>query len=110
MAHGRDRSWDNLISVPHFECAKLYGTWLADSIRASRDVCRDHRPDTRLQPPLSERQKVLAIGARTVNAPLRKFSHGCCRRANGSLLNVPERLGFGGAPGRAARKTPVERA
>ena len=61
MAHGRDRSWDNPISVPHFECAKLYGTWLADSIRASGDVAAIKRPDTRLRPDhCQSAKKVLA--------------------------------------------------
>jgi hypothetical protein len=36
--------------VQHFECGKLLGTKLADSIRASGRACRTDRPDTRLQP------------------------------------------------------------
>ena len=36
--------------MQHFECGKLLGTKLADSIRASGRTCRADRPDTRLQP------------------------------------------------------------
>lgn len=36
--------------MQHFECGKLLGTELADSIRASGRACRADRPDTRLQP------------------------------------------------------------
>ena len=50
--------------MPHFECEKLYGAWLADFIRASGHACRIQRPDTRLHPDQCQNvPKVLAMRA-----------------------------------------------
>jgi hypothetical protein len=102
--------------VPHFECKKLYGAWLADFIRASGHACRIQRPDTRLQTPTNARssRKSLPCGRRphmtlrkVCNFKVLQFIHYCNRlRTRETVLFQPAACFLTATAGRSSRLGP----